>query len=114
MIWLLITAIGLAMSYLFTWWSIPAVALLVCLVQGKGWARVVLESVIAGMIVTAILLALTALPFGFGRYDSIAQIVMLPSGFVMALITLLIGGILAGLGGAAGYSMRTIKNTRRS
>ena len=114
MIWLLITTIGLALAYLFSWWAIPVVALLVCLVKGSGWLKVIIESSLSGLVVTAVLVAVTAMPYGFGRYDAVAQVVMLPSGLIMALITVLIGGILAGLGGAAGYSLRTIKKTRRS
>lgn len=114
MIWLLITTIGAALAYIFSWWAIPMVAMIVCLTRGRGWGNIIMESTLAGLAATAILLAITALPFGIDRYDPIAQIVMLPSGLVMALITVLIGGILAGLGGAAGYSLRTINMTRRS
>lgn len=113
MIWINVTALGLLSAYLFSWWAMPIVALVVCLVSGKSWGSVVWQSALAGLVLTAALLAITVTPYGFGRYDAVAQVVMLPSGFMMALITVLIGGILAGLGGAAGYSLRTIKKTRR-
>ena len=113
MIWLLISTIGLATAYLFSWWAIPIVAFVVCLMQGKKWGTVVWQSTIAGVIITTILLAITALSYGFDRFDPLAQVIMLPTGLVMALITVLIGGILAGLGGASGYSFRTISKKRR-
>ena len=112
MIWFLITTIGLASAYLFSWWAIPVVAFVVCLVRGKTWGDVIWQSTIAGIIITSLLLAITALSYGFDRFDPLAQVIMLPSGLVMALITVLIGGILAGLGGAASYSLRTISKKR--
>jgi hypothetical protein len=113
MILFLITLMGLAAAYLFSWWAIPFVAFLVCAARGKKWGDVIWQSTIAGAFITAILLAITAISYGFDRFDPLAQVIMLPSGLVMALITVLIGGILAGLGGAAGYSLRTISKKRR-
>jgi len=113
MIWFLITLMGLAAAYIFSWWTIPIVAFLVCLSRGKKWGDVIWQSAFAGAIITTTLLAITALSYGFDRFDPLAQVIMLPSGWVMALITVLIGGILAGLGGAAGYSLRTISKKRR-
>jgi hypothetical protein len=113
MIWLNVTAIGLISAYLFSWWAIPVVALVVCWVSGKSWGSVIWQSIVAGMVITAALLAINIFPYGFERYDPLAQVVMLPSGWLMALITVLIGGILAGLGGAAGYSLRTITKKKR-
>ncbi len=114
MIWLLITLIGLLSAYLFTWWTIPLIAVVLCYAMGKSWGAVIMQAFLAGMVVNVGLIALATYRHGVEIFDPLAQVVMLPSGWTLALITILIGGILAGLGGAAGYSLRTLSQKRRS
>jgi hypothetical protein len=112
MIWLLITLVGFLSAYLFAWWMIPFVAVFFCLTMGKTWTGALLQALLAGMAINAGLIVIATYHHGFVVFDPLAQIIMLPSGWVLALITVLIGGILAGLGGAVGYSLRTISKKR--
>lgn len=113
MIWLLITLIGFLSAYLFAWYTIPLIAIIVCYAMGTSWFGAILQSFFAGIGVNVALIALTTYSVGLVMYDPLAQVMMLPSGWVMALITAVIGGILSGLGGAAGYALRTISMKRR-
>ena len=114
MIWLLITLIGFLSAYLFTWWTIPFIAIIFCYAMGKSWGAVLLEAFLAGMVVNVGLIAMATYRYGMEIFDPLAQVMMLPSGWTLALITILIGGILAVLGGAAGYSLRIISQKRRT
>jgi hypothetical protein len=113
MIWLLITVIGILSAYIHSWWMISVVAFMLTTSMGNSWGNVILQSSLAGVAASAVLTAIAAIRHGMNIYDPLAQVIMLPSGWVMALITVMIGGILAGLGGAAGYSLRTIFKKKR-
>ena len=108
MIWLLITFAGFLAAYLFSWWTIPIVAMVFCYFLGNSWGAGILQAFLAGVAVNAGLMALSIYRYGIDIFDPLAHVLMLPTGWTMAIASVVLGGLLAAIGGAAGYSLRTL------
>lgn len=107
MLFLLIIILAAVAQWFLPWWVLPVVAVVVAFWAARGYRHAATHAFLAGFLLWG----------GFSAYlymggssfaDQVADILFLPNGWLLVLITGLLGGILATLGGVLGYAAHDI------
>lgn len=109
MLFILVLVLGLLSHYLLSWWAFPLVSFFIALFLGKNWIDSTLNSFAAGVVVWGGFTFWSYSSYEATFFDNFANLLTLPSGLVLIMVTALLGGILSGLAGAAGYSVRLLQ-----
>ena len=106
MMWIIILVLGALVHYTIAWWSMPMIALLVSAIMGKDVKPSLLHPFLAGFTLWGGVALWRFLQYEGTFFDQVAQLLFLPKGWVLLLVTALLGGLLACLGGYTGYCIR--------
>ncbi len=109
MLFILLIVLGFISQYLLSWWAFPLVSFFLALFLGKGWIDSTLHSFAAGVLVWGGLTFWSYSSYDTTFFDNFANLLTLPSGLVLIMVTALLGGLLSGLAGAAGCSIRALQ-----
>lgn len=106
MMWILLLVIGALVHYTIGWWSMPIVALIVCAFMGHEAKTTVIHPFLAGFTLWGGIALWQFINHKGTFFDQVAQLLFLPKGWMLLIITALLGGLLACLGGFTGYCIR--------
>ena len=94
---------------LFPWWSMAVIAFIASLVMGRS----AFESFAAGFLAVGLLWLVMSLyvdwASGSTLSSKIAILFPVKTTFLLRLVTMLIGGVTAGLASLSGYSLKAIR-----
>lgn len=109
MLFILLIIVGSMSHYLLSWWAFPVASFIVALFLGKGWIDSTLHSFAAGVLVWGGFTYWAYSSYDPSFFDKFSNLLTLPSGLVLVIVTALLGGFLTGLAGAAGFSVRSLQ-----
>jgi len=109
MLFVLLIVLGFISQYLLSWWAFPVASFVIALFLGKNWIDSTLHSFAAGAMVWGGFSFWAYSSYDAGFFDNFANLLTLPSGLVLILVTAVLGGLLSGLAGAAGFSLRAFQ-----
>ncbi len=105
---LITIALGWAFHQLLPWWAIAVAGFTVGVMNDKtGWTIFAISFLGGAILWGGKSLWMNQLNDGI-LADKMAQLFGVGSGWMMVLITFLVGGLFAGLGGISGWSLRRV------
>lgn len=105
---MILAAVG---QYFLAWWALPLVAFLVVVTLASSWKQALWHTLAAGLILWGGISFWLYISHEGAYFQQVAGLIGLPSGWLLAVVTTILGGILALVAGAAGYSLRTLKTS---
>lgn len=105
---MILAAVG---QYFLAWWALPLVAFLVVVTLASSWKQALWHTLAAGLILWGGISFWLYISHEGAYFQQVAGLIGLPSGWLLAVVTTILGGILALVSGAAGYSLRTLKTS---
>jgi len=106
MMWIIILVLGALVQYTIAWWSMPLVALMVTTAMGQDAKPSIIQPFLAGFTLWGSVSLWRYWSYEGPFFDQVSQLLFLPNSWVLLIITALLGGLLACLGGYTGYCIR--------
>jgi hypothetical protein len=106
MMWIIILVLGALVQYTIAWWCMPLVALFVSALMGQEAKPSIIHPFLAGFTLWGSVALWRYMSYEGPFFDQVGQLMSLPKGWILLIITALLGGLLACLGGYTGYCIR--------